>query len=161
MANISLEILDLLIAIEKEVSRLYFDFAMEYNSNPEQHSFWQNIAMEEIEHASFLESESQIISSISELQFVQFVNQQKIAEMLAEIKKYRAEFAQSPYSHEQAIQVALTMELGYNEHLLRHSLKTEFPELRKMLETLGSMNEKHIQLLSKYTAELREKKLNS
>lgn len=150
MSNKALEILDLLIAIEKEMSRLYFDFAMEYNSNPEQHSFWQNIAMEEIEHASFLESESQIISSISELKFVQFVDKQKTEETLAEIKRCRTELAQSPYSHEQAIQVALKMELGYNEHLLRHSLKTEFPQLRTMLETLGSMNKRHIELLTKY-----------
>jgi hypothetical protein len=153
MSNKSLEILDLLIAIEKAMSNLYFDFAAEFQIEPSQHSFWQNLAMEEIEHASFLESESQILSSIAELQFVAFIDKQQLEETFTEAQRIRAEFAQVPYSHLQAIQTALKMEIGYNEQILRHSLKTEFPELRTMLETLGSMNKRHIELLTKYKLE--------
>ncbi|MFB3895489.1 MAG: hypothetical protein ACE14V_04215 [bacterium] len=148
MASSALEILDLLISIEKAMWRLYLDYAMQFHSEPEHYAFWQNIAMEEVEHASFLESENQIISAISELQFIQFVNPQKLEEVFAEIQQKRTEFDHTPYPHQQAIQVARGLEMGYNEHLLRHSIKTEFPQIRNIIETLGSMNEKHIQLLT-------------
>jgi hypothetical protein len=148
MASAALEILDQLIGIEKEMSRLYLDYAMQFHSQPEHYVFWQNIAMEEVEHASFLESENQIISTTSELQFIQFIDPDKLKEVFSEIHANRLEFGRSPYSHQQAIQIARKLELGYNEHLLRHSIKTVFPEIRKIIETLGSLNEKHIQLLS-------------
>jgi hypothetical protein len=104
--------------------------------------------MEEVEHASFLESENQIISAISELQFIQFVDSEKLKEVFSEIHQKRVELSKSSYSHQQALQIARGLELGYNEHLLRHSIKTEYPEIRNIIETLGSLNEKHIQLLS-------------
>ena len=148
MASATLELLDLLIEIEKEMSRLYFDYSMQFHANPDHYAFWQKIAMEEIEHASFLESESQIISTTSELQFIQFINPQKLKEVFSEIHQKRLEFGQSPYSYQQAIPIAQALELGYNEHLLRHSIKTDYPEIRKIIETLGSMNEQHIRLLS-------------
>ncbi|MCX7920333.1 MAG: hypothetical protein N3A72_12180 [bacterium] len=153
MDNESLEILDLLIQIEREMARLYFDFAMLFQLDPDQHSFWQNIAMEEIDHASFLESQNQIISAIAELKFVQFINRDKLNKTLQEIRTTRSRLNDAPYTHQQAIELALTLEVGYNEHLLRHSLKIEIPELRNILQTLETMNEKHIQLLSKYKLE--------
>jgi hypothetical protein len=148
MTSSTIEVLDQLIEIEKEMSRLYLDYAMQFHSEPAQYAFWQNIAMEEVEHASFLESESQIISATAELQFIQFINPQKLKEVFSEIHQKRLEFGQSPYSHQQAIQVARAIELGYNEHLLRHSIKTDYPEIRKIIETIGSANEQHIRLLS-------------
>lgn len=150
MASSALDIIDLLITIEKAMSRLYLDYAMQFHSEPEHYAFWQNIAMEEVEHASFLESENHIISATSELQFIQFINPEKLQEVLNEIDQKRLAFGESPYTHQQAIKIARGLELGYNEHLLRHSIKTEFPEIRKIIETLGSMNEKHIQLLTQY-----------
>jgi hypothetical protein len=151
------EILDLLIAIEKEMSRLYFDFAMLFHNQTDHHSFWQNIAMEEVEHASFLESESQIISVIAELQFSPFVKKQKLDEVYSEIREKRAEFTRAPFNHNQAIKTALEIEIGYNENLLRHAIKSEFLQVRKILETLGSMNERHIELLKQQRLASKQK----
>lgn len=148
MPTTTQEILDLLIAIEKEMSRLYFDFAAAFHHQPEHHSFWQNIAMEEMEHASFLESESQIISTIAELQFVPFVDKQKLHEVLQQIQEKRKEFSKAPCSYSQTIHIAAELEMGYHEQLLRHSIKTQFHQLLKIIETLGSMNKKHFELLN-------------
>jgi hypothetical protein len=148
MPSPALKTLDQLIEIEKEMSRLYLDYAMQFHSVPEHYAFWQNIAIEEVEHASFLESENQIISAIAELQFIPFVDSEKLKEVFSEIHQKRLEFKQSPYVHQQALQIARILELGYNEHLLRHSIKTAYPEIRKIIETLGSLNEQHIRLLS-------------
>lgn len=146
MAISTQDILDLLIAIEQEMSRLYFDFAMLLQNQPEQHAFWQKIAMEEVEHVSFLESESQIIATISELQFAPFINKTKLEETYSLIKKRREEVFTTNFTHTIGVDIAVELEVGFGEDLNRHAIKSDIPKLGELLEALGSKNRGHINL---------------
>jgi rubrerythrin len=141
-----IEIIELLAEHEKEISRLYQEYARKF---PEQKDFWSKIAREEIEHASWI---FKLRSKIKEgtLYFKEGrFKMEAIKTSLEYLKSQITEAQNNKISAKNALSVARDIENGVIEKKFFEVFEPDCREIKQVFLDLATATREHSNRIEK------------
>lgn len=146
-----IEIVELLAEHEKEISRLYQEYARKL---PEQKDFWSKIAREEIEHASWI---FKLRSKVKEGSLYFKEGRFKIEAIktsLEYLKSRIAEAQNNKISAKHALSVARDLESGLIEKKFFEVFEPDCREIKEVLLDLAAATREHYHRIEKVWKEI-------
>jgi hypothetical protein len=141
-----IEIIELLAEHEKEISRLYKEYARKF---PEQKDFWSKIVCEEIEHASWIfKLRSKAKEGLLYFKEGRF-KIEAIKTSLKYLKSQIAEAQNNKISAKHALSVARDLESGLIEKKFFEVFEPDCREIKEVLTDLAAATREHYNRIEK------------
>lgn len=146
-----IEIVELLAEHEKEISRLYQEYARKL---PEQKDFWSKIAREEIEHASWIFKLRSKVKEGSLYFKEERFKIEAIKTSLEYVKSRIAEAQNNKISAKHALSVARDLESGLIEKKFFEVFEPDCREIKEVLLDLAAATREHYHRIEKAWKEI-------